>query len=134
MYPGIPGNFAKDSYGNAAPLFGGSEAVDYFPFTFAMITDTTAFRLPPGAIIVSMSYVVNDTFDGGATLDVGHTSADTYYLNGGALGTGGPVYATSWSTKGKWFTQLTSPEDIVIKVTGSPTVGAGVLAVRYRLG
>lgn len=134
MLAPFPGNFMKDAYGNAGIDQGGTEGVMYFPFDHTMTADQVAFELPAGAIITDMGLAVKTTFDNAPTLSVGDSASDVAYLNAASvLGTAGPVYSTAWITT-NWFTLLSSPETIIVKVGGTPSQGAGVLRVRYRLG
>lgn len=133
MLSQIPGPYLKDGDGFVPPELGGTVGEKYFPFTFSTASGATAFILPAGATITSMSVIINDVFSGGTTtLSIGHTGSATYYMNAASvLGTAGPVFSTAWSTKAKWFTKLSSPETITISVGAGNSAGTAVLIVRY---
>src|SRR6185369_17324990 len=121
MLPAYPANYLGNN-GNVPPAFGGAIAELHAAFAFDYVDGDVAISLPAGAQIVGFDVIVNTTFDGSATLSVGHTGSAAYYLSAASiLGTAGPTYSTAWLTSGKWFTVLPSPEDITITVGGSPT-------------
>jgi len=134
MFPN-PQNYITQPGTGVPPVFGGAVAALSYAFTYTTTAATVVFTLPAGATIIGFDLVVNTTFDGSATLSVGATvvaSSATYYMNAAsALDTAGPVYSTAWATSGKWWTRLDSAEPVTITIGGSPTQGAGVLAVRY---
>lgn len=135
MFLNFPFSYLTDGDGFVPPILGGAEGIKYYAFTFATTAATTAFTLPQGATIVSLTLTVNTVFNNTPTLSVGSTgvaSSATYYLNAAAiLATAGPVSSALWDTNGKWYTQLTAPEPITVTVGGTPNAGAAILTVRY---
>src|SRR5258706_8036422 len=131
-FPQYPAVYSADGDGNVPPELGGTEAIKFFPFTFATVANTRAFTLPGGPTIVAMILVVNDVFNNSPTLSVGDDVSATDLLNAAsALDTAGPVYSVSWLTKNQWFTKFASPKNIKVVIGGTPNAGTGVLWCRY---
>lgn len=134
MLPAFPASYATDGDGFAPPNFGGDEAIKYFPFTYQTPAETRAMTIPAGATITGMGITVDDTFNNTPTLSVGDDASATSYLNAASvLGTAGPVYSTSWVTKNKWFSRLTSLVNLNLTIGGTPDQGSGYFWVRYVL-
>lgn len=134
MFP-QPSNYNTNGNSGVPPVLGGTVAALKYNFTKATTTAATvAFTVPSGASILSFGLVVDTAFDGSATLSVGTTGSNAYYLSAAsALGSLGPVYSTAWLTSGKWNTRLAVDTPVTVTLGGSATVGSAYLVVYYAM-
>lgn len=134
-------NYVSDAEGFAPPKYGGSVACMYAAVDYTMITATTLFTIPRGAVLIDYMVDISTAFDDSGTdlLTVGTVADPDRYVDDLAGGVAGRFRAGAGATTpvtNLWHTPFTEDTAIVFTYTGEntdATEGAGVVALFYIL-